>query len=355
MVNLAPSQLRASNIIIHALNERHTKMTMFAGAEDPNWLAAYPPMVRILEDIPLEFGHKVCTVPKLSEYFPRRAEELSLLDQFFADSNTQELSVAVVSSEFLGVDCAEFASYYCHHQGRERYEHILWFQCESATEFEKSCVDNARKLGLICECESSRDKAAFTALVTWLSRGERISDVARKKRRCLIVFDSCQADNFVNQLFPSPTNFSHIILTTHGRELLFRTLSRRLNISINPLSPTESVSFFRSVLKGERYRPEISDDLITSIAHTCDYLPLQLKIVAQHFATKTRAGIVHLSKEDVMDIITLSPSPSYAPDISSVDLDANARHLLRLLSMLDSQGVVDAPWMPDTNETPKYK
>lgn len=247
----------------------------------------------------------------------------------------------------LGVGCTELASSFCHDGGGKRYQHILWFESDTRTKFNESCVKNAVALHLISQSESTLDGVARTALKHWLRKGEEIDNPKRKMRNWLIVFDGVVDFKIAQQLFPSSDLLTTIKTLHIGRSPRATTIT----LDIKPFSPAESSSFFCGILTAKGYSREISEVSISSISASCDHLPLLLAIVARHIAAK---GLEDCSfnRNQVMDIISLSfPEPGLRH--SAENLDSCARHLLRLLSFLDSQGVSNSRFL-DTTSTPTF-
>ncbi|KUJ21286.1 uncharacterized protein LY89DRAFT_730072 [Mollisia scopiformis] len=142
---------------------------------------------------------------------------------------------------------------------------------------------------------------------------------------------------------------SKMLATLHlGRSPSTTTIT----LDIKPFSLAESLSFCRGILTAKGYTREISKVSISSISASCENLPLLLAIVARHIAARDLEDC-SLDRKQIMDIISLS-SPEASLKHSTEDLDSCARHLLRLLSFLDSQGVSSSLIILGTASTPSF-
>ncbi|MBB4677241.1 ATP-binding protein [Crossiella cryophila] len=134
------------------------------------------------------------------------------------------------------------------------------------------------------------------------------------QQRVLVVLDNAVDSGQVRPLLPG-SETCVVVATSRTRLSGLVITDAAVGITLNPLSPNESIGLIRTIIGDPR--ADADPQAVASIAHRCAYLPLALRIAAERLVAHPRRAVTELATDliaegDRLDVLTAGDDDTLA-------------------------------------------
>jgi tetratricopeptide (TPR) repeat protein len=229
-------------------------------------------------------------LPAPPAHFTNRTRELAELDQLVQSKETLQLSAVGISAlaGTAGVGKTALALRWAH-GARSRfpdgdlYVNLRGYESAAPLTAQQALDGFLRALGV-----------APQRIPTELEAQAGLYRSLLDRRRILIVLDNARTAEQVRPLLPgSPT--CHVLVTSRSRLSSLAARDGAHRMTLDMLTPTDSVALLRQVLGDGRVDRE--PDAARDLARHCGYLPLALRIAAERAAASEHLTLTDLNDE----------------------------------------------------------
>lgn len=128
-------------------------------------------------------------------------------------------------------------------------------------------------------------------------------------RRVLLLLDNAASVDQVAPLLPA-SDFAFALITSRSRLAGLAVTHATAQLSLDLMTPAEALDLLREIIGTERVERE--EDAARLLAERCAYLPLALRIIAEHVKIRPRADLANIAAE-------ISGSDHNIGDFTTVD------------------------------------